>query len=83
MLLHMRRTLILEDTIFEKAKRRAFKTGTSLSKLTSLALNSLLMNEVSQVNKKKKQIMISTYGEPGVKRDFSVQELAALRDEGR
>ena len=82
MLLDMRTTLILEDSVFEKAKRRAFETGTTLSELTSLALKSLLMREASHVNKKKKIITISTFGEPGVKRDFSVQELAALRDEG-
>lgn len=80
----MRTTLVLEDSVFEKAKRRAFETGTTLSELTSLALNSLLMREASHVKKKKKKkYTLPTYGEPGVKRDFSAQELAALRDEGR
>jgi len=78
----MRTTLVLEDSIFEKAKRRAFETGTTLSELTSLALKSLLMREANQTQKKKKRIVLPTYGEPGVKRDFSPEMLAAIRDEG-
>ena len=78
----MRTTLVLEDSIFEKAKRRAFETGTTLSELTSLALKSLLMKQASQVDKKKKRITISTYGEPGGKA-LSLEEIAQLRDEVR
>ena len=77
----MRTTLVLEDSIFEKAKRRAFETGTTLSELTSLALKSLLMREASQAKKKKKKITISTYGKPGGK-FLTLEEMAELRDGG-
>ncbi|MCX6958181.1 MAG: hypothetical protein NT164_06565 [Verrucomicrobiae bacterium] len=78
----MRTTLVLEDSVFEKAKRYAFEKGTTLSELTSLALNSLLMREASHVNKKKKKkYTLPTYGTPGGK-FLTLEEMAELRDEG-
>jgi len=77
----MRTTLVLQDSVFEKAKRHAFEKGTTLSELTSLALNSLLMREASHVNKKKKKIILPTHGVPGGK-TLSLEEMAELRDGG-
>ena len=81
MLLYMRTTLVLEDSIFEKAKRRAFETGTTLSELTSLALKSLLMREASHTAKKKKKYSLPTFGTPGGK-FLTLEEMAELRDGG-
>ena len=81
MLIQMRTTLVLEDTVFEKAKRRAAEINMTLSELTSLALKTLLMKQASV--KKNPPIKLPTYGVKGKKVDFSPIALAALRDEGR
>ncbi len=81
MLKRMRTTLVLEDSIFEKAKSHAFETGITLSDLVSLALKSLLMREASQTQKKKKKVTLSTYGTPGGK-FLTLQKMAELRDGG-
>lgn len=77
----MRTTLVLEDSIFEKAKRYAFETDTTLSDLASLALKSFLMREACQTPKKKKKVTLSTYGTPGGN-FLTLQEMAELRDGG-
>lgn len=76
----MRTTLVLENSIFEQAKRYAFESGMTLSELTSLALKSLLMREANKT-KKKKKITLPTFGEPGGK-TLNLEEIAQLRDGG-
>ena len=74
----MRTTLVLEDTVFEKAKRRAAEVGMTLSELTSLALKTLLMKQASA--KKNPPIKLPTYGVKGEK-ILSDAEIIRLRDE--
>lgn len=77
----MRTTLVLEDSVFEKAKKYAFEKGITLSDLTSLALKCFLMREASQTQKKKKKITLPTYGNSGGK-SLTLEEMAELRDGG-
>lgn len=77
----MRTTLVLDDSVFEKAKQRAFEMGVTLSEFTSLALKSLLMREAHQKQEKKKKITLPTWGSPGEK-TLSLEEMAELRDVG-
>ena len=78
MLIRMRTTLVLDDSVFEKAKRKAFEIGITLSEFTSLALRALMMKQVQ--SKKTASISLPTYGVKGEKILTDV-EIKRLRDE--
>ena len=78
MLIHMRTTLVLDDSVFEKAKRTAFEMGITLSEFTSLALRTLMMKQVHP--KKATPIKLPTYGVKGEK-ILTDEEIKRFRDE--
>jgi len=78
MLMCMRTTLVLDDFIFEKAKRKAFEMGVTLSEFTSLALKSLIMKEAHP--KRASLIKLPTYGVKGEKM-LTDADIKRFRDE--
>jgi hypothetical protein len=78
---YMRTTLVLDDLIFEKAKKKSAEMGITLSELTTAALRDFLFaRSAPPVNRKR--FLMPVVGEA---ENFSQdpQELARLRDEGR
>ena len=78
MLIHMRTTLVLDDSVFEKAKHKAFEMRMTLSEFTSLALNALMMKQ--SYSKKTAPIKLPTYGVKGEK-ILTDADIKRLRDE--
>lgn len=78
MLTCMRTTLVLDDSVFEKAKRRALEMRMTLSEFTSLALKSLIMKQGH--SKKTALIKLPTYGVKGEK-ILSDADIKRFRDE--
>ena len=76
---HMRTTLILEDSVFHKAKKQAVQAGTTLSALTNSALRHFLMH---QSVKEKALFVMPVFG-GGRKYHQTPEDLATIRDEGR
>ena len=74
----MRTTLVLDDTIFKKAKRRAAEMEMTLGELTSIALKTLFMNQAHV--QKNPPIKLPTYGVKGEK-ILSDAEIVQLRDD--
>lgn len=77
----MRTTLVLDDPIFEKAKKKSAELGVTLSELTTTALRNLLYSKVDSERTHARFIM-PVVGEAQELHQTS-QELAKLRDEGR
>ena len=76
---HMRTTLILEESVFHKAKSQAVQAGTTLSALTNSALRHFLMHQ--SVTEKARFVMPVFGG--GRKHHQTPADFARLRDEGR
>ena len=77
----MRTTLVLDDPVFLKAKKRAAELGMTLSEFTTSVLRAQLFAQ-SAVETPRPAFYMPTCGEPGGLH-HSPQELARLRDEGR
>lgn len=75
----MRTTLILEDSVFQKAKKRAVEVGTTLSDLTNSALRHFL---AEQPLRDEAPFVMPVFGGGG-KCHQTPAELSKLRDEGR
>jgi hypothetical protein len=77
----MRTTLVLDDPIFEKAKKKSVEMGVSLSELTTAALRDFLFAKSAPTGNRKRFLM-PVLGESEIIHQ-DPQELARLRDEGR
>lgn len=75
----MRTTLILEDSVFHKAKKHALEAGTTLSDLTNSALRRFLATRPAT---EQAPFVMPVYG-GGKKLHQTPADLAKLRDEGR
>jgi len=80
MLIYMRTTLIIDDSVFNAAKRRALESGVTLSDLATQALREVLRKRTPDAP--AALFLMPVYGRGNV-RATSPAELAALRDEGR
>jgi hypothetical protein len=78
----MRTTLVLDDPIFEKAKKRSAELGVTLSQLTTTALRSFLFSQGEHRTSKPRFVM-PTIGSNLDPIHQTSDELAKLRDEGR
>ena len=78
MLTSMRTTLVIEDSVFTAAKRRAVESGMTLSELTTRSLREALRPQTSA----PARFYMPVYGE-GTVRETTPEEIAALRDDGR
>lgn len=77
----MRTTLVLDDPIFEKAKKKSAEMGVTLSQLTTTALRNFLYSPPGSERPRERFVMPVIGEEEAVYQ--SPQELARLRDEGR
>jgi hypothetical protein len=77
----MRTTLVLDDPIFEKAKKKSAEMGVTLSELTTAALRDFLFAKSASTGNRKRFLMPVVGESKSIYRD--PQELARLRDEGR
>jgi len=77
----MRTTLVLDDPIFEKAKKKSAEMGMTLSELTTVALRDFLFVRSAPAGNRKRFLMPVVGEAENVYQD--PQELARLRDEGR
>ena len=77
----MRTTLVLDDPIFEKAKKKSAEMGVTLSQLTTTALRNFLYSPPGSERPRERFVMPVIGEEAAVYQ--SPQELARLRDEGR
>ena len=77
----MRTTLVLDDPIFEKAKKKSAEMGVTLSELTTTALRNLLYSKGDEERIRERFIMPVVGEEQEVHQ--TPQELARLRDECR
>lgn len=75
----LRTTLILEDSVFQKAKKRAVEVGTTLSDLTNSALRHFL---AAPSLTEEAPFVMPVFGGGG-KCHQTPAELSKLRDEGR
>jgi 3-oxoacyl-[acyl-carrier-protein] synthase III len=75
----MRTTVILEDSVFQKAKKRAVEVGTTLSDLTNSALRHFL---AERSLREGDRFVMPVFGGGG-KCHQTPAQLAKLRDEGR
>jgi len=75
----MRTTLIIDDSVFQKAKKQALEAGTTLSDLTNSALRHFL---ASRSPTEERPFVMPVFG-GGEKVHQTPGELAKLRDEGR
>ena len=76
----MRTTLVIDDSVFAAAKRRAVEAGLTLSELTTRSLREALRPRAATAA--ATQFFMPVHG-GGIVRETSPIELAALRDEGR
>ena len=77
----MRTTLVLDDSVFEKAKKKSSELGMTLSDLTTAALRNFLFSK-ERSNQEKTPFKMMTFG-TDQRIHQSPEELAKLRDEGR
>jgi hypothetical protein len=77
----MRTTLVLDDPIFEKAKKKSAEMGMTLSEFTTAALRDFLFARSASTGNRKRFLMPVVGETENVSQD--PQELARLRDEGR
>jgi hypothetical protein len=77
----MRTTLVLDDPIFEKAKKKSAEMGVTLSELTTAALRDFLFAKSAPTGNRKRFLMPVVGESESIYQD--PQELARLRDEGR
>jgi len=77
---YMRTTLILEDSVFRKAKKRALEAGTTLSDLTNTALRHFL---AARSQAKETPFVMPVFRGAAGQCHQSPADLARLRDEGR
>ena len=77
----MRTTLVLDDPVFLKAKKRAAELGMTLSEVTTSALRAQLFAQPA-AGTPRPTFRMPTCGDPGALH-HSPQELSRLRDEGR
>lgn len=79
MLFYMRTTLVIEDSLFHKAKKRAVENGTTLSDLANSALRAFLMGASAR---DEQPFIMPVFGS-GQKLHQTPADFARLRDEGR
>jgi hypothetical protein len=77
----MRTTLVLDDSVFEKAKKKSSELGMTLSELTTTALRNFLFAK-EDPRKGDACFKMATFG-GNESMHQSPEELALLRDEGR
>lgn len=77
----MRTTLVLDDSVFEKAKKKSSELGMTLSELTTTALRNFLFSR-ERSNQEKTPFKMVTFG-ADQRIHQTPEELAKLRDEGR
>ena len=77
----MRTTLVLDDSVFEKAKKKSSELGMTLSELTTAALRNFLFSK-ERTNQERTPFKMVTFG-TDQKVHQTPEELAELRDEGR
>ena len=77
----MRTTLVLDDPIFEKAKKKSAEMGVTLSELTTAALREFLFTRSVTTGNRKRFLMPVVGESENIHQD--PQALARLRDEGR
>ena len=77
----MRTTLVLDDSVFERAKKKSSELGMTLSELTTTALRNFLFSK-ERSNQEKMTFKMMTFG-TDQRIHQSPEELAKLRDEGR
>jgi len=81
MIINMRTTLIIDDQVFNQAKRRALETGMTFSDFTTLALREAL-NRSGQSAVRGGRFSMVTYGPPSTE-VIRLESITTLRDEGR
>lgn len=72
MLIRMRTTLILDDNLFQAAKRRAAERKSTLSDVVNDALRQLISRPAAT----KRRIKLPTFGDPRKKRRITPQQIA-------
>jgi hypothetical protein len=77
----MRTTLVLDDQLFQRAKREAGQSGTTLSELVNRALRVHLLAKPAE-SSSRDIFSMPVFGEPTHVHQ-TPRELAELRDEGR
>ena len=77
----MRTTLVLDDSVFERAKKKSSELGMTLSELTTTALRNFLFSK-ERSNQEKMTFKMMTFG-TDQRMHQTPEELAKLRDEGR
>lgn len=77
----MRTTLVLDDSVFQKAKKKSTELGMTLSELTTTALRNFLFTKEGAENRKG-TFRMATFGSRESIHQ-SPEELSHLRDEGR
>lgn len=77
----MRTTLVLDDSVFEKAKKKSSELGMTLSELTTTALRNFLFAKAEPGRGEGCFKMVTFGGHESIHQ--SPEELARLRDEGR
>jgi hypothetical protein len=80
MLISMRTTLVIDDTVFAAAKRRAVESGLTLSELTTRSLRESLRPQASAAAVSR--FCMPVHGGDNL-RDTTPADLAELRDDGR
>ena len=78
----MRTTLVLDDSVFEKAKKKSSELGMTLSELTTTALRNFLFVK-AEPRIGVGHFKMATFGSQEPIIHQSPEELARLRDEGR
>lgn len=82
MYVSMRTTLVIDDSVFRKAKQAAAASGVTLSELTNSALRRLLFGSAEGSRISREKFSMPVFGEKtGV--HLTPAQLAELRDEGR
>jgi hypothetical protein len=79
----MRTTLVLDDPVFLKAKKKAADLGVTLSELTTTALRNLLHSKEGPGRPRGRFIMPVVGEGQAPKVHQTPHELAGLRDQGR
>ena len=77
----MRTTLNLDDSVFEKAKKKSLELGITLSELTTAALRNFLLSR-ERPDQQRTPFKMVTFG-TDQRIHQTPEELAKLRDEGR
>lgn len=77
----MRTTLVLDDSVFEKAKKKSSELGMTLSELTTAALRNFLFSKEYSKQEKTPFKMVTFGTDQRIHQ--TPEELAKMRDEGR